>query len=684
MSHQPTGVLFPKHTTRQVLGGLAALSLILGFWIANHRWAYRAGEPLGRLAWVHPVLPDPLYVAGIGVSLLLAVLALRRGRYLAASGTVLSGLFFAQLLWGPVFPPTLLLRALRLAWQTPGPAPGLTPSILEGLLAAGVVFITGATIFVFRQGSQERPDIAHGSSRPATYRELKKLGMLGAHDGAVRLGAFAHAGRRIPLTDSSDHHVLMLMPSGAGKTSGPLVSSLLTNLDSAVVLDPKREIFQLTAGWRRSRGHRVLYFSPSSTATLRWNPLAEITPGEQELAEIQILADNLVTYPASHREDHWTSAARDLFRLLSLHTLYTQDPPTLTDVRTLLSWPAGYADLFDRLQEHPHDPDGRRRWKDPATGEPTLTHPEVLILARRFAETPQRELGSIVSTLQTFLSLWGNPVIQTTTSGLDFSVDDLLTPEPITLYVALPYGDLRPLAPLLRVFLALLTRRLTRDPEFTDAGAGGDRPRVNFFLDEFASLGRVPILEDMLAFFRGYGIRALMAVQDLPQLHRLYGIHESITGNCQIHVCAATLSSSTRQHASKLSGEATVRYQRRSVSGSRGSWIKKTTTVTPAEVKRQLLTEGEVGTLPPDRLLIYKTGAHPILAEKSPYWRNPELLARSEISPPEPPASQGPWASDVPFALAGATVSLATRQRHRTPRSRSTETQQPHEDRTLP
>lgn len=637
MSHQPTRLLFPGRTTRQILISLGLVSLGIGFWIAHHRWAYALGDAITHLAWLHPVLPAPIYGAGVGISGLLGFLLLRRRKRWAALAVVVPGLVSGQLLWGPLYPPTLLIDSIRLALGTPGGVPGLGRSVGEGCLAALGVFAVTAFVVLIRRDSRSPSEIAHGSSRPATYRELKDLDMLGHRDGAVVLGSFARGTQVLPVTDTSDHHVLILMPSGAGKTSGPLVSTLLTNLDSAVVLDPKRELFELTAGWRAARGHRVIYFSPTTKATLRWNPLAEITLGDSELAEIQILADNLVTYPASHREDHWTSAARDLFRLMALHTLYSQGVPTLGTVRTLLSWSGGIRHLCTQLMGATHNEDWTREWVDPASGKPTQTHPEVLTLARRFHETPQREMGSIVSTLQNFLSLWGDPLIQANTSGLDFSVDDLLAKEPVTLYVALPYGDLKPLAPLLRMFLALLTRRLTRDPELldTDAGAEANRPPIHFVLDEFASLGRVPILEEMLAFFRGYSIRTLIAVQDLPQLHRLYGTHESITGNCQIHVCASTLSPSTRRHASRLSGETTVRYHRRAVS-KKGGFSRRSTTVSPTEVKRQLLTEGEIGTLPPEDLLIYKTGAHPILARKAPYWKDPELLSRTRIPAPEP------------------------------------------------
>lgn len=628
----PAATLHRDPSDRRTIALTVVVAAVVGLWTATHRWAYlRAPQQVEVLAWLHPALPPLYYAGGALLAVVLAIFAFRGRHALPFTSLLLAAtLGFGQLAFGPLYPPTLILHAFRIAKGSQ--AHGVLISLLEGTVAAVTLLALVARYIRKRRSDEDVSEIAHGSSRPATYQDLKKAGMF--EPEGTRLAGYERRGLQ-PLYDASDHHVLLLMPSGAGKTSGPIVSTLLTNLDSAVVLDPKREIYQLTAGWRRDRGHRILYFSPSARSTQRWNPLAELSPGEDELTEIQVLAENLVTFPAAHREDHWTAAARDLFRLLALHSLYTQSPPTITHVRTLLSWPAGFEDLFTHLTQYPHDPTGQQTWRDPATGDPTQTHPEVIILGRRFLETPYRELGSIVSTLQNFLSLWGHPIIQATTGDADFSVEDLLTEEPITLYVALPYGDLRPLAPLLRIFLALLTRRLTQDPEFADiASPEATRPRINFFLDEFASLGRLPILEDMLAFFRGYGLRAHIAIQDLPQLHRLYGTHESITGNCQIHMCSSTLSSSTRRHASQLSGETTVQFKRRAVSGP--VW-RRHHTVTPIQVQRQLLTKGEVGALPRDQVVIYKTGLSPILATWFPYWRDSELARRAAHPPPNLP-----------------------------------------------
>ncbi|HLE84931.1 MAG TPA: type IV secretory system conjugative DNA transfer family protein, partial [Thermoanaerobaculia bacterium] len=158
-------------------------------------------------------------------------------------------------------------------------------------------------------------------------------------------------------------------------------------------------------------------------------------------------------------------------------------------------------------------------------------------------------------------------------------------------------------------------------------------------VDEFASLGRLPILEELLAYFRGYDTRCFLLCQDLAQLHRLYGVHETITGNCRVHVTTATQSPGTRRHASSLAGATTARYRR--VSRSHGLSRGGQRTSSMVEASRPLITEGEVGTLDLGRALVFKAGLAPLQAYLRPYFRDPELLRRT-LSPIQPIPSAAP------------------------------------------
>lgn len=48
-----------------------------------------------------------------------------------------------------------------------------------------------------------------------------------------------------------------------------------------------------------------------------------------------------------------------------------------------------------------------------------------------------------------------------------------------------------------------------------------------------------------------------------------------------------------------------------------------------AEVRRPLLTESEVESLDPERMLVIKARFPAVLGWKMPYWRHPELRERA-------------------------------------------------------
>jgi type IV secretion system protein VirD4 len=512
----------------------------------------------------------------------------------------------------PVFSPRLALTVIPLLLPTQLFSLALEACAIA--LAVPASFAALATAATRGRGhGGPVAETAHGSARWATASDLRRADLF-SHQGVV-LGRWPGLPER-RIVDGSDHHILLVMPPGAGKTTGPILSTLATNRAPSFVLDPKGELFETSAGWRKTLGHQVIRFAPTLGVGERWNPLDEIERGPGDVAQVTEMARNLISYPATSTEDgHWIAGARSLFVLLTLHVIYADTlPSTLAAARELLNT-AEPEKLFGQLAEFPHDPDGRRfGWRDALTGESQATHPEVARQARRFKATPERERGSLVSTLQPFLDLWGDPVVALSTETSDFSLDALLGDQPTTLYASVPYHDLARIGGLMRMLLTALFRRVTL------RGAHPKAQRLEILLDEFASLGRVPVIEDTLAYLRGYGVRCTLAVQDLNQLIRNFSRTETLTGNCGVLVATATQQAETRTLLSKLTGDATVRYEKVSRNRAGGLAGRSNTTRSWSEVKRPLLTEGEVGQLPPNRVLILKRGWPPVLARAGRWW----------------------------------------------------------------
>ncbi len=161
-------------------------------------------------------------------------------------------------------------------------------------------------------------------------------------------------------------------------------------------------------------------------------------------------------------------------------------------------------------------------------------------------------------------------------------------------------------------------------------------PPLHPYLEEFAALGQVKIIHQILSFLRGYKVRAHIVVQSYDDLRRIYGPGENITA-AQIHVVAATQSRESRQFISDLAGEATVHWERASHSGRRMRPIKTHESRTTMETRRPLVTAAEVGTLKEDEILIAKTGLPLIRARKCFYFRDGVLAERAKAPSPQTP-----------------------------------------------
>ena len=83
------------------------------------------------------------------------------------------------------------------------------------------------------------------------------LGRSGAPARSVGFGSRVSHKTGDLLTYSGDGHLMTFAPTGAGKTSGPVICNALTHKGQLIVIDIKGEIYAKTADARRAMGQEV-------------------------------------------------------------------------------------------------------------------------------------------------------------------------------------------------------------------------------------------------------------------------------------------------------------------------------------------------------------------------------------------------------------------------------------------
>ena len=498
-----------------------------------------------------------------------------------------------------------------------------------GIIAAssGIFATFLAIIASVWRGRVARYLTTYGSSRWAKASDISKAGM--TKPKGVFLGRFEND----YLRHDGPEHVLTFAPTRSGKGVGLVIPTLLSWTGSAVIHDIKGENWQLTAGWRSTFSHTLL-FDPTNAASAKYNPLLEVRKGANEVRDVQNIADILVDPEgALERRTHWEKTGHALLVGAILHVLYAEEEKTLARVASFLSDPSKtFARTLWELMSTNHLG---------TEGGAPKTHPVVAQAARELFNKSENERSGVLSTAMSFLGLYRDPTVAEVTSKCDWRIADLVDAEkPVSLYLVVPPSDISRTKPLVRLILNQIGRRLTESLE-TEKDEK-TRHKVLLMLDEFPALGRLDFFESALAFMAGYGLRAFLIAQSLNQIEKAYGPNNSILDNCHVRVAFASNDERTAKRISDALGTKTEMRAMRNYAGHRlAPWLSHVM-VSRQETARQLLTPGEVMQLPGDDEVVLVSGQPPIRAKKLRYFEDVNFIDRVI----DPPALAGP---DAPY-----------------------------------
>lgn len=573
------------------------------------------------------------------------------------------------------------------------------------MFALGVLIaMVGYVLYVgFATRSSRRHDGVHGTAHFASLEEVRKTGLLPPvkkrlfrapeeqPGQGVYCGGFddPETGQLRYLRHDGPEHVCALAPTRSGKGVGLVIPTLLSWPHSTFVLDIKGENYALTAGWRRKHANNViLRFEPAEPGVgCSWNPLAEIRFGTRyQVSDAQNIALMVIDDDGKGiAGDHFRSAAYELLVGLILHGLYKSASvgriPGLYDCAHMLTGVGDFAATEQKDGGDDSDGDPRaltslfHEMQAVELGSEDAAEKEAqLVIAgvgRRMANTPARELGSIISTANNALSLYRDPIVGENTSRVDFKVADLMDHDkPVSLYfITTPDNQLR-MKPLARLLTAMILMRLTGRMEFDESGRSrtAHKHRLLMLLDEFTSLGKLEIFQKALAFVAGYGIKVYIIIQDIMQLYFEYTQHEAIISNCHIRIAYAPNKPETAEWLSKMTGVMTVVKEQITTSGKRFGAVLEQVSRTYQEVQRPLMTPDEIMRLPQPvkdesgekileagELLAFAAGHPPIRGRQILYFMDPTFSERARIAPP----AQSDRVRQSPIATAVAVDSRA-------------------------
>lgn len=481
--------------------------------------------------------------------------------------------------------------------------------IIAALLTLFLVRAPLSDFRPFRKGEK-----IHGDAKWADEAEIRraklraKKGMLLGRTGVANY-----------LIADDFQHVLLFAPTGSGKGVGFVIPNLLYWEESVVCHDIKLENYELTSGYRTEKlGQKCYVWNPASPDGYShcYNPLDWISEKQGQMVDDVQKICNLIL----PEQEFWQNEARSLMMGVILYLLAVPEKVNSFGevVRTMRSDDVVYnlAVVLDTI--------GGR------------IHPVAYMNIAAFLQKADKERSGVISTLNSGLELWANPLIDTATATSDFDLQQLKKTK-MTVFVGVTPDNLQRLEPLLKVFYQQATDFLTRHMPRKDEPHG-----VMFLLDEFPSLGEMPQFQIGIAYFRGYRVKLFLIVQDTQQLKGIYeeaGMN-SFLSNSYYRITFSANNIETANMISQLVGNKTVEQ----ISSNKPKFMDlnpASRTQHVSEAQRALLLPQEVIQLPRDEQIILVESFPPIKCKKIFYFKDKFFTKR--LLPQIPLPQQEPY-----------------------------------------
>ncbi len=473
----------------------------------------------------------------------------------------------------------LLLRFFPRA--DPGQSAVATGSTLLGTrgiagLELGATVLAGigllAVLTQVRRARLVRPG-ALGLARRAGWRDLRAFRLGHGRRGgrpAVRLGTHRLLAIHLPDED----HLLVLGPTGSGKSSGLAIPAILEWDGAVVVTDPKGELVQATMSARRRRG-RAVVFSPLMTPADSWNPVSSVRSSEDALRTAGLLMGR-----PPDREPFWHDLALQLLQGLLVEAAVAG---------------MNLGDLMAMLQAVPAEELAEE-----------LGHPVARRLAQGATSGGDRTAMGVVATLVAKLAPYATEQVAEATSRSSFEAGAIATGELKTLYCVVTPHDAPLLRGLVSALLATCWRAIYAAPPALP---------VLFVLDEFAQLTLLPELPALVQLGRSQGVRMMLMAQDLGSITGTYGADTAaaLWANCRTKLLLAGISEvDLLDRVSRLAGMATLH---RPQPGHADEPVSSHPLLAPDEIRR----------LKDDQALILRGGSHPAVIRQRRWYRDQNL-----------------------------------------------------------
>ncbi|GHO89423.1 VirD4-like conjugal transfer protein, CD1115 family [Dictyobacter formicarum] len=474
--------------------------------------------------------------------------------------------------------------------------------------AGMVVILAGAFLFPWRT-MKLKASTVHGSAHWATLKEarilLKDHGKKAAMQSQLPLGIYKD--QQLALKEKQlEEHVLIVGPSGKGKTAGVIAPGILSERGnrSLVIIDPKQELVRLTAG-AVSQSMQVWLFAPTQPEhSHHYNPLTHISTME----ETEEFATCWVSNTGRSSDPFWDRNTELLITAVVLHLRDTEPGAPFSRVADILTG-SSFADIEALFEE-----------------SPSVRAKKTAAAFLKNLKLNEKTAGGVMTDIAGRFFRLQNPKLAAVTAANDINFNAMIE-QPTAFYLSIPASAAERLQPLTA---CLLMQMFTAFANRAEKEPRGQLPRgITCYLDEFANAGKIPQMAQKISMLRSTKVGLILAIQNYAQLDALYGSEskETILSNTTTHIVLPGTGQDEAEFYSRRIGTTTVigqsmnkNAQQQSESWSQGQ----------QEIGRRLIMPEEIRTMKKGEMLLLTDTIAPIKFRNIPYYQS-QLIKRANL-----------------------------------------------------
>lgn len=424
---------------------------------------------------------------------------------------------------------------------------------------------------------------------------------------------------RLPIQNNSIFHTLLVGAPGTGKSTGPLLSTLIANFKkdeppfTVFALDIKPELAAKSVDIVGNPNVRV--FSPSSRSEYGWNIYYELNE-ESTYDDIMDVIDQIarsLIFASDEKNQFFADSAINIFNGLMFYCYVYNHYDFIQSIQWVIS-----NKVPDAIKEALKNCETKNYY--------TLVASKLSQYSGKVDQT----LNSIIMVLNQNLAIFSNSKVVQNFSMQEKMVSPSDLDNHISLFISLPERDLEQYNGILRLVV-------NQTIKFFESR--GDRQRTNsdgnstilMLIDEFARLHKMETVVQGFATLRSRGVSILVATQNLSQLEAIYGTPgmKNILELCRVNLLLSAKDPATVDIFSRMAGEYKETLVSVTNSGSVLSSNASSATNTSHQY-RPVLTAQDFADLEENKQLVAFINGKYFMIDKLNYYEDKVMNAYSE------------------------------------------------------